>query len=100
MTAQLPAMLADLEAGYGRANPSADAKRTPRPRRGRPREAGSEGLRASEHPTVAGDDGAITEDERAWGLAPPREYATILAQTIETAFRPRFAARGIALPPG
>jgi hypothetical protein len=71
VTAQLPAMLADLEAGYGRDNP-----------------------------TVAGDDGAITEAERAWGLAPPREYATILAQTIETAFRPRFTARGIAVPPG
>lgn len=41
------------------------------------------------------DDGGITDDDRAWGLAPPRDYAAILAATIERDFRPRFAARDI-----
>jgi hypothetical protein len=63
---QLPAMLADLEASYGTANP-----------------------------TIAADDGEMTDAERAWGLAPPREYASILAETITRDFRPRFAARDI-----
>ena len=67
VSAELPAMVEDLERGYGRANP-----------------------------TVAGDDGAITAGERAWGLAPPREYAEILARTIEKDFIPRFAARGVS----
>lgn len=66
VTAQLPAMLAELEASYGAGNP-----------------------------TVAGDDGEMTELERAWGLAPPREYAAILARTIEKDYRSRFAARSI-----
>ena len=70
VTEQLPAMLADLEASYGTANP-----------------------------TIAGDDGEMTEIERAWGLAPPREYAAILAHTIEKDYRPRFAVRSIALAP-
>ena len=70
VAAQLPAMLAELEASYGRENPA-----------------------------VADDDGELADAERAWGLAPPREYAEILAQTIETTYRARFAARGIALPP-
>jgi hypothetical protein len=65
---RLPAMFTELEHSYGSAN---DA--------------------------VASDDGAMTDGERAWGLAPPREYAAILAQTIEKDYRPRFAARGIAL---
>ncbi len=64
----LPAMLAELEASYGTGNP-----------------------------TVAGDTGEMTEAERAWGLAPPREYAAILAQTIEKDYRPRFAARSIVI---
>jgi len=67
--AALPGMLAELEATYGTGNVA-----------------------------VATDDGAMTDDERAWGLAPPREYAEILARTIERDFRPRFDARGIALP--
>jgi hypothetical protein len=62
----LPAMLVEVEASYGTANAA-----------------------------VAEDDGAMTDDERAWGLAPPREYAEILARTIEKEFSPRFAARGI-----
>ncbi len=65
--AALPAMLADLEQSYGRGNP-----------------------------TVAGDDGEITAEARAWGLAPPREYAAILAETIEKDYGPRFAARGVS----
>ena len=65
---QLPAMLSELEQSYG-----------------------------SDNPAVAADDGEMTEAERAWGLAPPREYAAILAQTFEKDYRPRFAARGIDL---
>jgi hypothetical protein len=68
VSAQLPAMFTELQESYGTGNP-----------------------------TVAGDDGEMTEAERAWGLAPPREYAEILAQTIEKDYRPRFAARGVTL---
>jgi hypothetical protein len=63
---QLPAMFAELEHSYGHGN---DA--------------------------IASDDGSMTDAERAWGLAPPREYAEILAQTIEKDYRPRFSARGV-----
>ena len=45
------------------------------------------------------DDGGITDADRAWGLAPPREYATILAATFERDYRPRFAARDIDAAP-
>ena len=65
---RLPAMLAELGTAYGTGNP-----------------------------VVAEDSGAMTDDERAWGLAPPREYASILAQTIEKDYKPRFAARGIVI---
>jgi hypothetical protein len=65
---RLPEMFTELEHSYGTANP-----------------------------TVASDDGEMTEAERAWGLAPPREYAEILAQTIEKDYRPRFAARSIVI---
>ena len=65
---QLPAMFAELEQSYGRGNE-----------------------------TIASDDGEMTEAERAWGLAPPREYAEILAQTIEKDYRPRFSARGVVI---
>jgi hypothetical protein len=37
----------------------------------------------------------MSAEERAWGLAPPREYAEILARTVERDWIPRFAARGI-----
>jgi hypothetical protein len=47
---------------------------------------------------VASDDGEMTDAERAWGLAPPREYAGILASTVEKDYKPRFAARGIVVP--
>jgi hypothetical protein len=38
----------------------------------------------------------MTDEERAWGLAPPSEYAEILARTHEREWMPRFAAREIA----
>ncbi|MGE5185028.1 MAG: ferritin-like domain-containing protein [Acidobacteriota bacterium] len=66
VTAELPQMIAELEAGYGAANP-----------------------------VVASDPGEMTAAERAWGLAPPREYAAILAQTVEKDYVPRFAGRGV-----
>ncbi len=47
---------------------------------------------------VASDDGSMPDAERAWGLAPPREYAGVLARTVERDYRPRFAARAIAMP--
>lgn len=50
-----------------------------------------------ENPVVSIDDGTITDEDRSWGLAPPREYAEILARTIERDYRPRFAARGITI---
>ena len=52
-------MLAELEASYGTGNP-----------------------------VVADDAGEMTDDERAWGLAPPRDYAAILAETIDRDYRP------------
>jgi hypothetical protein len=67
--AALPAMLGELEASYGKTNAA-----------------------------VIDDDGEMADDERAWGLAPPREYAEILARTIDKEFASRFAARGIQLP--
>jgi hypothetical protein len=69
--AALPAMLAEVEASYGNTNAA-----------------------------VADDDGAMTDDERAWGLAPPRDYAQILTQTIDSDYRQRFAARGIRIGTG
>jgi hypothetical protein len=44
---------------------------------------------------VASDDGAIDDDDRAWGLAAPREYAEILEKAIAKEYVGRFAARGI-----
>jgi hypothetical protein len=66
--AALPAMMAELEASYG-----------------------------SRNDAVATDDGAMTAAERAWGLTPPRDYAEILARTIDRDYRPRFEARSITL---
>jgi hypothetical protein len=71
VTAALPEMLAELEASYGAANAA-----------------------------VADDDGAISTVDRSWGLAPPREYAVILARTMTRDYVPRFAARDITqIPP-
>lgn len=67
--AALPEMVAELERTYGTGNE-----------------------------VVAGDDGQLTADERAWGLAPPRDYAQILARCVEKDYRPRFAARSITFP--
>lgn len=67
----LPAMFRELDRSYGRGNAA-----------------------------VAEDDGALSDGERAWGLASPREYAEVLARTIERDYRPRFNARGIEIPPG
>jgi hypothetical protein len=67
----LPAMFGELEQSYGVANPAI----------------------ASD----AADNVVMTEAERAWGLAPPREYAAILAATVEKDYRPRFAARGVVI---
>jgi hypothetical protein len=69
VTAALPDMFADLERSYG---------------------AGNE--------AVAADTGSMSDDDRAWGLAPPREYAEILARTFERDWVPRFAARDIVVP--
>jgi hypothetical protein len=44
---------------------------------------------------VASDDGAIEDEDRAWGLAAPREYAEILETAIQNEYVLRFAARGI-----
>ncbi len=68
VTRELPAMLGELEQTYGTGNT-----------------------------VVAADDGTMSDAERAWGLAPPRDYAEILARTIERDFQPRFAAREITL---
>lgn len=68
VTPELPAMLRDLEGSYGTGNP-----------------------------TVANDDGDMTPAERAWGLAPPRDYAAILAETVAKDYRPRFSARAIKM---
>ena len=37
----------------------------------------------------------ITDDDRAWGLAPADEYAEILRRTFDRDYLPRFTARGI-----
>jgi hypothetical protein len=66
VTAALPAMFAALDADYGVNNAA-----------------------------VARDDGAMTPDDRAWGLAPPREYAEILTRTHTREYAPRFEARGM-----
>lgn len=68
VAASLPVMLADLERSYGVGNAA-----------------------------VAADDGVMTDDDRSWGLAPPRDYAEILERTIGRDFRPRFEARDITL---
>jgi hypothetical protein len=70
VTRALPAMLAELEQTYG-----------------------------TENQVVAADTGEISPEDRAWGLAAPRDYAQILARTIEKDYGPRFAARSITLPP-
>jgi hypothetical protein len=64
---ELPAMFLQLQRNYGMANRA-----------------------------VAADHGSISDDDRAWGLAPPREYAAILDRAFERDYSPRFEARGLA----
>jgi hypothetical protein len=71
VAAALPAMLGELEQSYGVGNPAIAAD--------------------------TADQVPMTEAERGWGLAPPREYAAILAATVEKDYRPRFAARGVVI---
>jgi hypothetical protein len=71
LDAELPGMFAELERSYGTGNPA-----------------------YSDGPT-----GVMSDDDRAWGLAPPREYADILHRTFTRDFQPRFAARGIDATP-
>jgi hypothetical protein len=71
LDAELPGMFAELERSYGTGNP------------------------AHEDDAAAG----LTDAERAWGLAPPREYADILHRTFTRDYQPRFAARGIDATP-
>jgi hypothetical protein len=73
VTAALPAMFAELERSYGAGNAAV----------------------ATDLLQTSLRDGVMTGDERAWGLAPPREYAEILARTYERDWIPRFAARDI-----
>lgn len=70
VTPMLPAMFGELERSYGAGNAAVAADL---------------------------DGGALPRADRAWGLAPPREYAEILARTMDREYRPRFAARGIAV---
>jgi hypothetical protein len=68
ITAQWPAMRRELAASYGELNLA-----------------------------IASDSGEISAADRAWGLASPRDYAEILARTIERDYRPRFATRGVVI---
>ena len=73
VTAQLPAMLAELDADYGLPGDDPEGERGAAP-------------------------ATLDDADRAWGLAAPRDYAEILARTRDRDFRPRFAARGISMP--
>ncbi|CAN5657980.1 hypothetical protein BH11MYX1_BH11MYX1_54550 [soil metagenome] len=68
ITAAWPAMRRELAASYGELNT-----------------------------VIATDSDEISEADRAWGLASPRDYAEILARTIERDYRPRFEARGVVI---
>jgi hypothetical protein len=69
--AELPQMFGELERSYGTGNPAYEDEAT----------------------------GRMADADRAWGLAPPREYADILHRTFTRDFQPRFAARGIDATP-
>jgi len=73
ITERWPALQAELAETYGLANPV-----------------------VANDPGPAGP-GDLTPAERAWGLAPPRDYAEILAKTIAQDYRPRFLARGVTI---
>ena len=44
-------------------------------------------------------DADLPAADRAWGLAPPHDYADILHRTFTRDYQPRFAARGIDATP-
>ncbi|HUH05066.1 MAG TPA: ferritin-like domain-containing protein [Kofleriaceae bacterium] len=48
---------------------------------------------------IAAASDLITDDDRAWGLAPPDEYAAILHHTFVKEFAPRFAERDLDAGP-
>jgi hypothetical protein len=73
ITEHWPALHAELAESYGLANPV-----------------------IANDPGPAGP-GDLTPAERGWGLAPPRDYADILAKTIAQDYRPRFIARGVTI---
>jgi|SRR5664279_311321 len=81
VTEHWPAMHGELVRSYGIDNPVVAADRA---------ELASPALGGAAAPN--GDAELI---EVAWGLAPPRDYATILERTVEKDYRPRFASRGI-----
>jgi len=68
VTEQWPAMRRELAASYGELNT-----------------------------VIRADTSELSDTDRAWGLAAPRDYAEILVRTIERDYRPRFATRGIAI---
>ncbi len=47
---------------------------------------------------LVGGTQSLTDDERAWGLAPAPEFAAILHRTIERDYTRRFARLGIEMP--
>jgi hypothetical protein len=67
----LPGMFEELRATYGTSNPAVAAD--------------------------AADGAPMTDAERSWGLAPPREYAAILSETFTKDYQPRFSARGVVI---
>lgn len=69
--AELPGMFAELERSYGTGNPAYADEASAR----------------------------IADDDRAWGLAPPADYADVLQRTFTRDYQPRFAARGIDATP-
>jgi len=71
LDSELPKMFGELEHSYGTGNPAYQDART----------------------------GEMTDGDRAWGLAPPREYADLLHRTFTRDYQPRFAARGIDATP-
>jgi hypothetical protein len=69
LDAALPGMFAELEQSYGTGNPAFS------------------------------ESADLPDADRAWGLAPPRDYADILHRTFTRDYQPRFAARGIDATP-
>jgi hypothetical protein len=55
------------------------------------------GMFARVRANYGGTEAAMDAGERAWGLAPPREYGEIVERTFAKEWRPRFAARDLDL---